>query len=275
MEIVGLMVALNISMWMGRKKSKEAEDIVLTHFSAKNAGNFYKKLIDDPSLKEIQKIAGAARIAHSNMTQPWDDQGYRYLSPVKALDYIAEMNTYSDEYYDAVSVFLNRYNNCIDEAKTRLGALFNVKDYPSVEQIKNKFSFSFHTQSIPTQINNDLLDDAIAASLQEKLSKEIDNRFNKVKKSLWHNAYEKLSLLRERLSSANIFRNSTIENIVEYANDVMPLTDIVDDTLADFLDELKSVYSTVEIDRLRTDNEYRKRYAETTSRLMYEASQNG
>jgi hypothetical protein len=55
----------------------------------------------------------------------------------------------------------------------------------------------------------------------------------------------------------------------------MPLTDIVDDTLADFLDELKSVYSTVEIDRLRTDNEYRKKYAATTSRLMYEASQNG
>ena len=136
--------------------------------------------------------------------------------------------------------------------------MFNAKDYPSIEHIKNKFSFSFHTQSIPTQINNDLLNDAIAASLQEKLSKEIDSRFNKVKKSIWQNAYEKLSLIRERLSSDSIFRNSTIENIVEYANDIMPLTDIVDDTLADFLDELKSVYSTVEIDRLRTDNEYRK-----------------
>jgi hypothetical protein len=269
------MVALNISMWMGRKKSKEAENIVLTHFSAKNAGNFYKKLVDDPSLKDIYRIANAARIAHSNMTQPWDDQGYRYLSPVKVLDYIAEMNTYSDEYYNAVNVFLNKYNDCIDEAKNRLGALFNVKDYPSIEHIKNKFSFSFHTQSIPIQINNDLLDDTIAASLQEKLSKEINDRFNKVKKSIWHNAYEKLSLIRERLSSDNIFRNSTIENIVEYANDIIPLTDIVDDTLADFLDELKSVYSTVDIDRLRTDNEYRKKYATTTSRLMYEASQNG
>ena len=275
MEITGLMVALNISMWMGRKKSKEAENIVLTHFSAKNAGNFYKKLVDDSSLKDIYRIASAARIAHSNMTQPWDDQGYRYLSPVKVLDYISEMNTYSNEYYNAVNVFLNKYNNCIDEAKTRLGALFNVNDYPSIEHIKNKFSFSFHTQSIPTQINNDLLDDTIAASLQEKLSKEINNRFNKVKKSLWQNAYEKLSLLRERLSSTNVFRNSTIENIVEYAEDIMPLTDIVDDTLADFLNELKSVYSTVEIDRLRTDNEYRKKYAATTSRLMYEAEQNG
>lgn len=262
MKLNGLQVLLNISVWTGRKKSSAAEEVVSSHFSSsKKAGSFYKKLILSPHLDKIKSIAASARKHHLHMTQPWDDNGHRYLSPMMVIPYSDKMSELTDSFEDAVQVFLDSYENEVYRAKGMLGNLYAKEDYPSVEMMKDLFSLKFNISNIPEKIENDLLEDTVSSNLQDRLDEENRKKFNGVKKHIWETLCDKLLHLADKLSDSKaIFKDSSVKNIIEYADTISTMSDVLDNELTVFVTDIKAVLD-LDIDRLRKDATYRQAYS--------------
>lgn len=229
-QTTSLIVTLSISQWSARKLDRKITDEVnRDHNASDDAGRFNKLLLDKKYTEPLQKITTRARDFHYDNTLAWGDNGERLLSAANYFDYVAKINKFNAEYSEAVVDFLGNYDMAIEERKKDLNGMFNPKDYPTREEVKNKFDFKVTFMPVPdTDFRVTLSDDEVAR-LKESVGIEINNRLADAVKEVWERIGTQLTKMKEKLSDSEaIFRNSLFENLNELLT-LLPKLNVTND----------------------------------------------
>ena len=143
-----------------------------------------KKLLGDcAELDAVQKFAANARNAHYAMTMPWSDLGMRLCPTNKYIDtngYERTMTGLQSEFFRLTEAFLQAYDWEIQNAQLKLGALFNVEEYPSRDSLASKFKFRFVAIPLPDAGDWRLdIGNEAAASMREQYEKFYGDQLTK------------------------------------------------------------------------------------------------
>jgi hypothetical protein len=186
-----VLVELNISVWTANKLDKGATDSVLASNSAsKDSAQVRKNLMaGTDKRKKIADYAAKVRLYHNQTTLSWSDKGARLLPTSLFMDYKQNMNVYQRNMTTMIEDFYANYADLIDLAKHHMGDLFNPYDYPSIEELRNKFGFRLVFSPLPE--GGDFRLDIPKADMEE-LGQQYESAFNDRLKDAMREPWEKL-----------------------------------------------------------------------------------
>lgn len=215
-----MLVTLNISAWTARKFDGKVSKEVETANAATNAGRFNKLLADTRYTSPIQKAATAARSFHYENTLPWNNNGQRLLPNTNYFEYIGAINSFKQDFEAAVDAFLKVYEtDVINDARHRLGAMFNASEFPPSPELKAKFEFVLNIDPVAT--SDFRLD--LQAEEVEKIRTDYDrNLTTKIEATvtdLKQRLQDQVRAIRDKLSDKDaIFRDSLFGNLEDLLN---------------------------------------------------------
>jgi len=211
----GMLVDLSISLWTGRKADNAVSAEIAVAHHAKDAGTFWKCLLDPKVLKPVINHAQLTRLQFYEKTLPWLDSGARVLPSRSYFDFMEWTNQRVNEFNALVQTLLDSYNAEVHAAKLRLNGLFQNSDYPTSKQLAMKFEMSFQIFPIP-QAGDFRLD--LSDFAKEKLELELTRSYEKARKDFTVNLLNRVtplvSHMAERLNDTDAtFRDSLVHNI--------------------------------------------------------------
>ena len=261
-----MLVELNISAWVGRKKDKAASADVTTQNAARaGVASVNKKLLGDcAELTAVQKFAGNARNIHYSMTMPWSDSGMRLLPTTVYFKYHQQMTQLQNEFDRLVEAFLNAYDWEVVQAQTKLGNLFHRDEYPTAESLRDKFSFRMSYIPLPdagdwrVDMEREAQDE-LKSQYEEFYQKQVNNAMG----DLWDRMHKQLIKLVAQLDvdaegkKGRIY-TSTMENVLALA-DMMEAANFSNDPSLELVcNRIRAGLDGVDRDDLCNNDVFRK-----------------
>ncbi len=234
------LVSLTIRGWTGRKKDKVATEEVHQMHHANNAGHFNKNLVDRKALELIRTEESAARQFHYENTLPWGDDGMRILTVSGFEHYRLKMSQFKEQYTSAVDFFLKFYPSHIANARLNLNGLFNETEYPTEDELRERFNFKISFKPIPDQDDFRLdLDQEELDILKKDLARELEEMTHHAHRDLWlrlkdaittahtalnkkdgrlvKNTFQKFKALAETIDRLNFTQNPDLNSLAREA----------------------------------------------------------
>jgi hypothetical protein len=276
-----MLVDLTITSWSSNKLDKDATNEVLTSHGAKDekGGRFTKALVAKDAMAEIKKISTAARMLHKELTLPWSQEGSRILPTTLFSKYDAEMKELKDKYEVAVNDFIAIYPKEVDDAKARLGGLFRNADYPSVQEVADKFSWQYAFMPLPRS-------DDFRVQMSEEISKQLklqyeahaQDQIENATKSLYDRAYKVVSHMVEKLNDYgkptgkrhNTFHATLVTNARELADLLNDLNITNDQQLTKLANDIKEQLCEYDAEYLKEDPLIRERVSTSAKKMVDE-----
>lgn len=201
-----VLVEMNISVWTANKLDKGAtEKVVSDNAAVQNAAQVRKNLMAGTTLrKDIADYAAGCRLWHNTRTLPWADKGARLLSTSLFMDYKTEANVRRDTFNKMVDNFIQQYPALVQTANNYLGTLFNPEDYPSVDEVRNKFGFRLVFSPVPEsgdfrlQVAEQDLDD-----LRQQYESNFNDRLAEAMREPWDRLHKLLTGMSEKLTDVD------------------------------------------------------------------------
>lgn len=251
-----MLVSLTISQWTARKHDKSVSNEVDVKHGAKDAGRYNKLLIRKESLEPMDKIASAARTYLYKVTFPWGDNGDRLLPAALFLDFSSSMQCFRNEFESKVNAFVAEYPALVQEARVRLGTLYEPADYPV--DVRDKFSFN-PPNVTPVPSANDFrvnLSAGYVDAIKADITARMEERQKSTVKECWTRVRMVVSKITERLGNEKSpIYDSLISNARELI-DILPALNLTNDPeLNRIAAELQAIL--VPVDRLRNDKRLR------------------
>lgn len=266
-ETSAMLVELSISCWTARKLDKRvSQEVDSTNGTKARAGNYHKNLLaGTQKLENIVKYAANVRAWHNANTLPWSDNGQRLLPMDNFLAYKERLGMYEQEYNILVQDFLTSYPSLVDGAAFQLGNLFDRNEYPTVDNIVDKFRFRYVFSPVPTvgdwRVN-------VGQQAREELDKQwadsVNERVNGAMKEAWSRLHDCLSHVSERLEDTGeenkrkIFRDSLVDNAHELIDMLKVLNVTKDPELERARVLMLRAFTGVEAKELRENDHLRK-----------------
>lgn len=199
-----MLVNLTIHQWSARRHDKAATKQVELAHGAKNAGRYNKLLIDEAALQPLSSLASSLRQQHYKLTLPWGDNGDRLLPSKLYLRYTQEMRELRDQFNTKADEFVAEYPRYIQEARQRLGGLYDPSDYPATSEIRRRFGVEMTFLPVPTaddfrvQVSEDH-----ANQIRREITEVVEQRQAEAFKSIWARAREVVERIAETCSKDN------------------------------------------------------------------------
>ena len=257
-----LLVELNISVWPASKLDREITDKVNSDASAvRGASQTKKNLFAGTSLrKDISDFAARVRLYHNKHTLPWADKGERMLPTALFMDYKQTMNRLEAEFDLLVDKFLDKYDTLVASAAFQLGTLFDRTEYPSRNQVANKFRM--HISFCPLPTSGDFRLD-IEAEVQRDLIEQYEKRavaqVTAATQDSWTRLYNSLKRLSDRLvieedGKKRIFHDTIVTGALEMCELLTHMNVLKDPSLEKARRKLEEVLSGVTPKELREED---------------------
>ena len=202
-----VLVEMNISVWTANKLDKTATDEVLTSNGATvaDAAQVRKNLMAGTTLrKEIADYAAGCRLWHNTRTLPWSDKGPRILPTSLFMDYKTELNARRDTFLRMVDKFRVAYPSLVQTAANYMGALHNPDDYPSADEVAQKFGFKVVFSPVPE--SGDFRLDIPQQELEEvrqSYDTAFDGRLAEAMRTPWEQLHKMLSGMTAKLEASD------------------------------------------------------------------------
>ena len=202
-----VLVEMNISVWTANKLDKTATDEVLTSNGATvaDAAQVRKNLMAGTTLrKEIADYAAGCRLWHNTRTLPWSDKGPRILPTSLFMDYKTELNARRDTFLRMVDKFRLAYPSLVQTAANYMGALHNPDDYPSADEVAQKFGFKVVFSPVPE--SGDFRLDIPQQELEEvrqSYDTAFDGRLAEAMRTPWEQLHKMLSGMTAKLEASD------------------------------------------------------------------------
>jgi hypothetical protein len=263
-----LLVQLRINQWSGIKQDAKARATVESaHKTEMKVGNYQKQLLpNSKELAAIRNVAQNIRQFVDRQTLPWYADGTRILSSMHYMEFTEQFRKRKQQYDETVNEFLTKYVDLKDQAKTKLGDLYNEYEYPSVEALKYAFDCQVNFMPVP-----DVSDFRVEISEAEK--ERFVNTMKQVETEAKVEVYSRLKdVIRkaaEKLAEPDaIFRDSLIGNINDMLNLVPALNVTEDQDLNRLRDEIHKVTSTIVPEECREIKAVRENTAKQLSDIV-------
>tara|TARA_Y100001937_G_scaffold115967_1_gene167367 strand:+ start:1454 stop:2329 length:876 start_codon:yes stop_codon:yes gene_type:complete len=266
LENVAMLVRLNITRFGGEKIDTIAsEDICKKNNAESDSGKFIKKLFkDNQALKDTKKIASKARHVSDSMTLPYMT-GQKLLAVGMYEKHGQALADLKQDFEMARDVFISDIKKDQERQKIKLGSLYNESDYPNVEDIRDKFTFTVQYETIAdcqkfdTMGLGKLINDAV-----EIQNKRIDNAvmdmFKRIEKYLGNFAERTKNYKpkTEKSRVQNEFRDTLISNLRELVEN-LPVMNITNNPkINELCDDIKGLIKGLDLETLRGDEDVRK-----------------
>lgn len=226
-----MIVTLNVSCWTARKQDKKVSAEVDAAHNARDAGRYNKLLIDKSHLDPLTSHAGKVRQYHYKMTLPWMDNGGRLLPSKLFMEYRNGIDSLRTEYQRLVDDFLKVYaSNLVQDARVRLGTLYDPEDYPDSTTLREKFGIEMDILPVPTaqDFRVDVAESEINR-IREEINRNVVLRQRKAMDDAWSRVHDVVDTIYLRLSADKpIIRDSLIENARELTA-LLPGLNVIDD----------------------------------------------
>lgn len=202
-----VLVEMNISVWTANKLDKDATTKVVTDAVAvSNAAQVRKNLMAGTTMrKDIADYAAGCRLWHNTRTLPWSDKGVRLLPTSLFLDYKNEANVRRNNFTQMVDGFMVQYPALVQTANNYLGKLFNPEDYPSADEVREKFGFRLVFSPVP-EAGDFRLD--VAAQELDDLRQQYDaafgDRLADAMREPWERLHKLLVGMSEKLTDKEV-----------------------------------------------------------------------
>lgn len=243
-----MLVRLSISQWSTRATDQIATDEVTTAKRASpDAAQVRKRLLSKEAIAPITAAVSEARTYHAAHTLPWLDDGQRILTTANYVRYSDKMATLHDEFHTAVRWFKSRYEDAIAAARHELGELFCADDYPPVDAIAERFSFTVKHQPLPDAGDfRANIDETEVAKIRSTIERDTNNAIAAAMRSVWQRIHTAVSHMVDRLDSYDVdpvtgkktspFRDTLVTNIRELA-EILPSLNLTQDPALDRMRE--------------------------------------
>ena len=253
-----MLVSLRISAWSGRLYDRKASDHVAVHHDAStNAGRYNKRLLSKAALAAINATVSEARTRHYAQSLPWDDKGSRLLTVANYEHYTGIMDGLRERLVRQRARFIEDYDDYVDQARLDLGKLFRIGEYPSKEDLREKFSIRYRITPVP---DADHFIARLASDDTERVKRDIERRMEEQLHDAVGDLYRRLAEAVERVSERLeeddngkplVFRDTMISNIRDLVDVVPRLNIFGDQRLASLCEQVKDRIAGVEPDSLR------------------------
>jgi len=230
-----MLVSLRISAWSGRLYDREASDHVAAHHDASSsAGRYNKRLLPKAALAALNATMNETRIQHYAQSLPWDDKGSRLLTVDNYEHYTGIMDGLRERLVRQRARFIEDFDDYVEQARIELGKLFRIEDYPSKDQLRDRFSIRYRITPVP---DADHFIARLASDDTERVKRDIESHIEEQLHDAVGDLYRRLAEAVERVSERLteddngkplVFRDTMISNIRDLV-DVVPRLNIFGD----------------------------------------------
>lgn len=255
-----VIVELSISVWTANKVDKSAtKKVADDHNASADAGLFRKNLMAGTSLrKDIADYAALCRTWHNGRTMPWADKGGRLLPMSMFMDYKTEANARRDYFQSKVDEFCLQYPNLMVAAQRSLGDMFNPAEYPSTEEVRDKFGFRLVFSPVPEAGDFRLkVGEQDLEELRQQYDSAYDQRVKDAMQSAWDKLHEMLNGMSAKLADnegeKKLFRDTWLPNILDLSSLLSHLNITKDPELEKARRDLERMAMSVDMDSIRKD----------------------
>lgn len=255
-----LLVNLTIKSPSFTKKDKEAtEQVARDNNAQESAGNYNKRLIGKDFTKDLTSLNSEIRKYFYKMTSPWSDEGPRILSTKIYTDFVQKMQEFQAEQARLVDNLIREYNLILDEARTRLGNLFNSDEYKSEDEIREAFSVNVEFMPIPDSKDWRLdLTEFEVEALKKDTESKVKDAATRATRDAWDRLYKAVSHLADRLKADGKFFESNFQNVYDVI-DVLPALNITGDPkLTEMEQTVREAIRGYNADRVRESADVKK-----------------
>lgn len=237
-----------------------------------------KLLLDCKELAAIGTLDGAIRnwIYLRSLPSGVLKEGV-YRLPLALVDEVDRgLNNFSEQRLDLIDTFLAVYPAKAEEARVRLRALYDPRDYPPAEQIRGSFDFQWRYLSldVPQNISSLLIEEERKKAVQD-LAAEMDEIRLALRTAFADLvSHASAALTTGQDGKPKVFRDSLVSNMEQFFRyfDARNLTG--DDELADLVQRARDVMQGVTPGVLRSDMDLRHMVQRTMSEVKNEIDAN-
>ena len=262
-----------------RRDNGMADELTVAKKASANVIKVTKTLFASPIIKSLNKAHGQLRNHTLNFnTLPWDD-GER-LIPVESIEGFETAWVTKTDYIDDLKRELVReYPNMLKRAAKDLGDAFDIGDYPTAEEILDRYSATYALKKLPEA--GDLRVNLPADKLQkikDSIEADVTSRVEAATESVHERVVDTLQALIDGLERhgekaagakrASKFTDNTVEKIEELAA-VLPSLNITGDPkLTQAGNALLTKLADLDPAKLRESKTERKAVATTAKSIV-------
>jgi len=248
---LAFLVTMKIRQWDARKHDKTVSNEVDKAHNAKGGGRYNKLLVAKEALDPISQIEGAARQYLYKMTHAWGDNGERLLPGALSLDFGQNITVFRNEFNSRVRVFVDQYPALKQEARVRLGSMYDPQDYPA--DIRSKFAFPplgynaiADADDFRVKLNADYMED-----IKSRIRERTEELQSDALKQCWERVRKVVTKITELGAKDTKVFDSVMDNARELV-DLLPALNLNGNPeLIVISDEIRAIL--VPPDRLRQD----------------------
>ena len=162
-----VLVSVDVNVWSATKQDRVISDEVTTLKNADaSAGRFVKNLLaDDIHHKKVSNYRQTIYNWLKRSTFRWNNS--QDLLPVANLEkFKVEFAEHEMEYYRLLDNFLLNYQSIVSDMAFKQGDMFSQDDYPSVDEVRNKFGIRLYVAEVPSHDWRCSISDDIASDLK-------------------------------------------------------------------------------------------------------------
>jgi hypothetical protein len=261
-----MLIDLHIGAYTGSKSDNQTRDevTVAKRAGSKRAHTVRKHLFaGDADLDAINTYIAQIRKKLLLHTLPWADSGTRMLSTKSFFELSALLSSWRVDYYQLVDRFVDNFNLKVSNAAFALGSSFDRDEYPTADQVRSKFTFSYVFSPVPSA--GDLRVDLPAEALdvvRAQYAKVSDQRIEAATKDAWDRVLEMARYIKAKVTTGEDGKRpriyeSSLEQAKELTEVLVALNITNDPELEAARLALKNALDPVDCGSLRESDEVR------------------
>jgi hypothetical protein len=256
-----MIVDVRVSRWSGYKIDSKASNKLIREANAQAGSAIVsKRVVPKEALADITTAYNALKAHRDRHTLPWYDKGPRIMTRNIFELFMSGYGELERQYNAAVEEFITvRYPPVRDQAAFRLGDLFNDKDYPPPEELRKKFRVDLDIDGITEPEDFRIaLPEKELNQLKATMERSIERRLSDAMQDVWLRIAELLEHYIEKMNDGEaIFRDSTVNNLVDLMNILPGLNVTGDPKLREIRQRIMETIGDYQPDDLRKDDSLR------------------
>lgn len=279
LEEKAVLVTLSVGTWEARKLDKQVtKETQRQRGATEDSCSVWKNLVAKEAIDKVNQTVTRIRKFNYSVTVVWDDRGTRMFNcdggpdAMSYFDYMAKMADYQREYWDAVEEFLREYPALRRDAEDRRlkGGLFNPKDYPPIDKLRERFKFTLDIDPMPSSDFRVNLTGDEVNRLEADLEARFSQRMEKSMREVWERLYKPIENMVERLGNPDTkkFFDTLVTNVREIV-DLEPTLNITGDArLTAMAQDIKDRLCKYDVEVLKEDPDLRKSTAKQAQEIL-------
>lgn len=253
--------------WFGVRKALTSEQKNQAAESFGATGEYLsarKKLLNTrhAAYKEVTAVRGRVTSYWKSLTLPYPEPGIRLIRQFQVETFTSQLKDFEGQLADAVAKLDQHYSELKAAARKRLGDLFNPNDYPA--SLRGLFAVEWDFPNVEPPDYLQQLNPAIYEQEKARVASRFEEAVQLAEQAFISEFAKVIEHLSERLSASQdgerkIFRDSVVNNVVEFFDRFRQLNVRSNQELDALVDRAKQIVQGVEAQSLRTNDELRQR----------------